>query len=457
MINVAGGSIDDFAPLLLGYLRRCIQHPSPDPNLYFQCIRHLINFIIHADAFPIEREHEWSSIPVGPLGRTLYEFNFEVELVSTVIFYCENDETHEDTPYAIDECMKLIYRMTSMSSPAAWAGQLLKRGLLRALVLITPQCESHGWWIEYWVRFCLQGQLPLALVYYHTLGAFDESLKKVRGLMSGDRFKRSPLYQEWQQFLTYTMQERLDARDEFAAKTVAYKACDNLRCGSAGRCSECQGFYYGSRECQKVDWKAGHRGVCDPYRSLLLTKIAPEPYLGCTERSFLRHLIHHKYVKERRSIWVQQVNIFAAQPGKSSVSPVLFTLFDFCQSPPLIKVYDADVEDCGLDEFEDTTSPEWEDLIERARRSEGRMQLHGSVFWRVHRVCASSLCGQRVRRDMSVCVIWRVECARDRSRKLGFWGRLMLFWGVWAGDPLERNVIFEIPTLSAGRSAIYFC
>ncbi|KAJ7627386.1 hypothetical protein FB45DRAFT_1004844 [Roridomyces roridus] len=384
MIDMTGGSIDDFfAPLIWEYLHSAIQDPSPDPNIPLECIQHLITFIKDADAFPINCEDEWLTVPIGPLGRALYECDFAEELVSAFLFFCDSDKPLIDAPYPIDQCMKLFQRMIFASSPALWAEEVLERGLLRVLVLITLKCDSHGWRIDHWVRFYLQIQLPPALVYYYALGTFEESLEKIHDLLSADAFKNSTLCDHWRQFLGY-MQERVDALDEFAAKTVAYKTCDNLRCGSiedtdniAGRCSGCQGFYYCSRECQKVDWKAGHRTFCHNHQTLLLTRSASDPHLVFAERSFLRHLLHHKYIKERRSIWVQQVNILATQTGERSVSPVLFTLFDFCKSPPLITVYDVDTGGFELNDSDDTTSPEWEDLVDRARRSEGRMQLHG--------------------------------------------------------------------------------
>ncbi|KAJ7613534.1 hypothetical protein FB45DRAFT_268020 [Roridomyces roridus] len=386
MIDAAGGSMDDFAPLILGYLRGCTQQQSPDPDLPLDYVHHVLTFIKHADAFPVDCEHEWMTIPVGSFGRALYEADFAEELVSAVLLFCDGDKPHDDAQYAIDGCMKLMYRMVFMSSPAFWA-EFLERGFLRALVLITLKCETHGWRLNHYVRFFLQVQLPPALVYYYIVGTLEESLEKVRGLISGDDFKRCAVYAQWQHFLAHA-QERLDAHDEFAFRTVAYKTCDNLRCGSieyteciAGRCSGCQAFYYCSRRCQKVDWKAGHRTFCDSHQRLLLTQ--KEQRLLFVERSFLRYLVHRKYLNERRSILAQQVTILAAQTvGERGAPPVLFTLFDFQKSPPLITVYIADVgleglKGLELKEPDGTPSPEWEDLVERARRSQGRMQLHG--------------------------------------------------------------------------------
>ncbi|KAJ7614973.1 hypothetical protein FB45DRAFT_1109365 [Roridomyces roridus] len=143
----------------------------------------------------------------------------------------------------------------------------------------------------------------------------------------------------------------------------------------AGRCAGCHAFYYCSQECQKTDWRVGHRNFCASHQGLLLAE-HDDRNLSFKERSFMRALIHHKYLKAQGAICFEQVQVLAAHPAESE-PPLLFTLFDFDRCPPVVQVHEVGNLPKRVADLVGTDSAEWTDIVERAERDGGYTQLHG--------------------------------------------------------------------------------
>ncbi|KAJ7612200.1 hypothetical protein FB45DRAFT_1065555 [Roridomyces roridus] len=100
------------------------------------------------------------------------------------------------------------------------------------------------------------------------------------------------------------------------------------------------------------------------YRSVQVHQTrTPGAALNFNERSFIRALVQHKYLKERRQL-----------------PHALFALFDFSKPSSVITVCPVDLDNVKtqrrLHELLDTKSDEWKDLVNRANVGEGRYQLH---------------------------------------------------------------------------------
>ncbi|KAJ7607669.1 hypothetical protein FB45DRAFT_1067725 [Roridomyces roridus] len=355
----AAGSIDIFAALVVEYIRTVRKHS----RLPVEHIQRLMFFIDEADQFPEDRVHDWMLVPLGSLSLGLYTCSDGAEeLVATALFLCERQEP--ETGSVIDDCLVLVRRMVIISPATLWLGELLDCGLLRLLVLITLRGQARRWKIKHHVRFFLTLLLPA-------------------DLLSGEDLKKTVLYDLWRTFLA-SAEERVEALVDYKSLYEAQKACDNQECAvieeasSLKRCSGCQAFYYCSVDCQRNDWELGHRNACGTNNALLLSARAE---LVFSERSFLRALIHHKYLKERHSICEQQIRVLSEYDIDVRIPFTLFTLFDYCKSPPVITVYPVDPEDAEtqtrLNEVVETESEEWEDVLERAMVGEGCYQLHG--------------------------------------------------------------------------------
>ncbi|KAJ7612224.1 hypothetical protein FB45DRAFT_940130, partial [Roridomyces roridus] len=380
----AAGSISRFARLVEYLIPTVVTHDTSDTRSPLNHINDLMLFI--DDALQIPEDHtleELISVPLSPLVVALYTHsNCAEELLAAVLLPCDSQE--ERAGVVIDQCLILIRRMVMASPPTLWLSKLLARGLLRALILITLRTDARGWKLENHVRFSLDLIIPGGLVYLNTVVAYRDAFKEVQDLLWGDDFKNTvpALYETWQNFLSVA-EERCEALAKYQLPSFeAQKACDSQTCGlilessCLKRCSGCQTFYYCSVECQRNDWELGH--ACRTHGNLLLSGRAG---LNFSERSFLRALIHQKYLKERRSIYAQQIQVLS-QYDLAVHSAALFTLFDYCNGAfPGITVYPIVLDDAEtqerLDEHLNTDSPEWEDLTERAMLGKGRYQLHG--------------------------------------------------------------------------------
>ncbi|KAJ7614970.1 hypothetical protein FB45DRAFT_1064583 [Roridomyces roridus] len=376
----AAGSIDHLARLVLEFIRVTITEPLPDSASPASYLQNLLFFAIGAGVCQ-DKESDMTS---RRLISALCELDLNRELLSVIFFLC--DRSDPDAWIVLGLCVWLMRYMVNLSRPNMWLDALLQRGLLRALILVTHRAGIDSDEVEPRLREPLRAFLrdvTSGLVYYRPIITFEKAFKEAQGSISADTFKDHPLSADWKHFLTAT-RDLLDALEGFHSPSFrTLKACDNLECGSigetnamAGRCSGCHTFYYCSQECQKIDWKAGHRNCCASHSGLLLAE-HDDPNLSFKERSFLRALVHHKYLKERRSICFKQVQVLAAHPADSETSPLLFTLFNFDRCPPVVKVHEVGNLPKRVADLVGTDSAEWTDIVERAERDGGYTQLHG--------------------------------------------------------------------------------
>ncbi|KAJ7614134.1 hypothetical protein FB45DRAFT_262510 [Roridomyces roridus] len=239
-------------------------------------------FIDDADQFPEEFPEgcadEAKSWPLGPLSLALYNHSdCARELVAAVLLLCDRQEP--EVGWVINHFLMLLRRMLITSPTRLWLRDLLESGLLRALILMTLQCDPR---LKPHVGYFLIVLLPASLVYFRTVVAYRNALKDVQDLLSGDALKQTPWYREgicrWEEFLTLA-DERLEVLTAHQSSSFeAQKACDNSECGSIGessslrRCSGCRAFYYCSVQCQRNDWELGHRNACRTHDRLLLCR-----------------------------------------------------------------------------------------------------------------------------------------------------------------------------------------
>ncbi|KAJ7150046.1 hypothetical protein C8R43DRAFT_1006142 [Mycena crocata] len=165
---------------------------------------------------------------------------------------------------------------------------------------------------------------------------------------------------------------------------VAMKACDNPQCGKISTksdfksCSGCRSVSYCSAECQRADWRRGHRSSC---RDIRLHWLTDPDYISARDKSFLRAVLHHEYTTRLKDILLRQLLFANQSPGTP-----FCVMFD----------YTADGETTivcvpiATPSLAKLLGPSWHDAVSRAAASGGRMQLHlmgvaeGSVKrWRI--------------------------------------------------------------------------
>ncbi|KAJ7673794.1 hypothetical protein DFH06DRAFT_1467238 [Mycena polygramma] len=219
----------------------------------------------------------------------------------------------------------LVGKLLSLLGQLCMVGYLplieaLQAGLLRAILSFSSAEKDTGE-----LQIFLTDLIPRRLVYRNALVCMPKAMNEVRDLVNTRAFQECDLHQPW-----LTFREFVDERIRFLtlfddARRIALKACDNLECGHIQdrhkfkRCSGCLDFHYCSRECQSIDWNAGHRQKCITFRSVPMQET-----LGHRDLAFIRELALADFLRNRSDIITQTVTALAEQP-----SVPLCTNFDY--------------------------------------------------------------------------------------------------------------------------------
>ncbi|KAJ7106819.1 hypothetical protein C8R43DRAFT_208097 [Mycena crocata] len=221
--------------------------------------------------------------------------------------------------------------------------------------------------------------LPPYMVYRSILIATKAGLLEVAHLVNTDAFAASKLFTPWKDFHALVLErlQLLEAVD--AAPGLVYKGCDNLTCGQIltkselRRCSSCLDLYYCSKQCQKLDCRAGHRVECRKFYGL--RRLPEEQQCNMQDRAFLRALIRRDYIANRGKLLIQQITLLKRDPQQ-----LHYVVFDYMKGPVSV-----DVWPWPRDESEMIELP-W-DLISRhhnhgcrAASSAGLVELHLMVI-----------------------------------------------------------------------------
>ncbi|KAJ6536966.1 hypothetical protein B0H19DRAFT_380169 [Mycena capillaripes] len=209
--------------------------------------------------------------------------------------------------------------------------EALQAGILRAVVLVAS-AGLHSDELYRQLDFILASMLPSYMVYRSILLQMPTFFADVEQLVKAETFNISPLLASWQRFHAL-VQERLAFLARFdSTPCVLYKGCDNMECGQISlkaelrRCSTCLDLYYCSKQCQKVDWRAGHRDACRRFAGL--RRLPEEMQCSLQDRAFLRALLHHDYLIHRQQVYTKQISAWAEE-----TSQLCYIVFNYMKGP----------------------------------------------------------------------------------------------------------------------------
>ncbi|KAF7324271.1 MYND-type domain-containing protein [Mycena sanguinolenta] len=342
MADGAGGGLEDLARLSAEFL-----DPDGTGELSPLCLNSLVVLILESD----DEEPDLDPSLREKFLEALRQHNFLPSLLAGMEAYVETDS-------ADSESMELWFDLSfTRVSSARWRA---------------PRFDSLGE-LDERIRYLLTILLPEGMAYYHVVAAIDEALDSLTEVFYRKEFEALAIFDDWNEFLELA-ETRVELKRELGwAETL--KACDNVECGELEdrsqyrRCSGCKTLYYCSQECQIVDWqRGGHRKRCGSNTMLSLAE-SQNCTLGFRERQFMRALVQDDYRQDVDFIYQQQVELLAADPDA-----LLLTLFDYTYVPVQITVHS--VADSPITDTLNKMGAEWADLVSRAERSRGRMQLH---------------------------------------------------------------------------------
>ncbi|KAJ7141580.1 hypothetical protein C8R46DRAFT_1361177 [Mycena filopes] len=258
------------------------------------CIRQGLKFMSDASLQLTRAEH-------SPAVR---EMNSMLpELICTLVRLNAEDDSVTDV---LTQCVELMWTQLRGVSDFHLFARLVRKGLLRALVLLAPgdlAAAVRSWPMVYQL---ITDSLIQGSSCYSVLCQIVENLPEAEALIDEGSywFAESPAFRQWERFVgmvrtRWTLAEEINSPDY-----ISYRACDNLECGAIQQkqnlkaCSLCRGsMYYCNDSCQRADWKS-HRQICSNLKSLRFHS----PYTP-RDRSFLRALVHDTYYKNKLEIF----------------------------------------------------------------------------------------------------------------------------------------------------------
>ncbi|KAK6991882.1 MYND-type domain-containing protein [Favolaschia claudopus] len=184
-------------------------------------------------------------------------------------------------------------------------------------------------------------------------------------------------YEKWMLFYNVAKRNMAVFKAYKNGQYTSIRGCHNMKCRELRRpkdikrCGSCHQMNYCSTECQSVDWKEGHRDICHRLRPLRLEYDHPT----LRERSFITALAHHEHEASILDLCLKKISFMHTHPDEA-----YYILFDYTSthSVPLIRSVQQPPRL--------RTSPsnamlaQWEDQVNRAAHSEGRMELLVVVF-----------------------------------------------------------------------------
>ncbi|KAJ6563838.1 hypothetical protein B0H19DRAFT_1374489 [Mycena capillaripes] len=225
------------------------------------------------------------------------------------------ESTHDGSAAAVNKCLMILGPLLVNEQGHRYLQTALSTGFLRVLVFGAQLDDQPD----------IQNSLNVFLLVLSS------------SLIYHGAFRRSYMYQEWQEF-TSLAQDRIGVLKAFdEQRPSSQKACDNLECGIIGPRTEFR--------------------LCSPYNSVIL--------------EFIRAVVHRDYIVTKPKIYADQCALMRMEPDFA-----VQTTFDYSGGP--VEIY-GNITDPEDEDFVDAKD-EWLDTIERAESSDARMALHDVIL-----------------------------------------------------------------------------
>ncbi|KAJ7657759.1 hypothetical protein DFH06DRAFT_1473055 [Mycena polygramma] len=268
---------------------------------------------------------------------------------------------------SVKSCLNTLLSFLTTTPGYPWIAEAVNAGLLHTLISFAMQGSRHDVSIQ-----CIMGQvLAPHLVSRSVITQMKKAVADVRKISGSSRFMKSPIFAVWKDLVELVITRAAILEKWEAAGALTFLACDNVLCGNIQlknefkRCAGCCSANYCSGDCQAIDWRDGHREVCDDLRAIRCKYPETVPP---RERAFMRALMHHDYQKQLFHIGIREAMFMRDHPGEEYI-----IVFDYAKSggPVKFKVDPKRALPGGAD-LEVELPVQWR----RFQRSGGRMGMH---------------------------------------------------------------------------------
>ncbi|KAJ7605572.1 hypothetical protein FB45DRAFT_1012494 [Roridomyces roridus] len=352
LIQASGGSLAHFATLLVRFVTHLA---TEDKSVSLYCMAAALHVMEQTES-------------VRPEVSDLLLRAGIVRALVIMLQKQSNGLTHRDG--TLDRGFRvLVAKICDSPGPCqGWFLEALRAGLLDLIVsamenprlISADQLKSH-------IPDLLRWFLPFRSV----LVVLSPFLAEVQGRIKFRLVQRSPAWGTWTGF-TKTVgkwMQRLHTHE--SPNRISRRACDNVECEVISVktdfqcCSGCVSVYYCSVECQRLDWRRGHRKTCAAIRTHSLEH--PSSF-NSRDESFFRTTLHQAYGLCIPDILLSTLSVMQRAPGKVYLTTFQYRNGEFGVG---VDVAEADAP-AGLHVF----GPKWTDLVSRAAASRGRIHLH---------------------------------------------------------------------------------
>ncbi|KAJ7247072.1 hypothetical protein C8J57DRAFT_1241222 [Mycena rebaudengoi] len=358
MVDGAGGTFDDLARLMMRHMDDVVNGQfSWKIGSSASYMRYLARLILAADSGYTVEQSTPPHLSISTRQKfleTLRPHGFVpafVVAMDTVLEACKsnpNSWLHNNFESSFVVTLELLQHLLNTTLRYQWLPAAIEAGLLRMMAGVAVKFPSM---FDDRLRFLLTKILPDGLLYYHVVAAMEKVLDEVAEIWSSEELEAG-IIEDWDSF-----HELAEKRVQLLDRVQSSRACDNLEVPSAEK----------SKIARVVD---GARDVRPTITAPAIVKsrtgstadiaIIVAPQLCCASTD---------YADEIHSICEAQVIFMANHPADR-----FFTFFDYTDHPVQISVQSV-MNSHTSDDLKNVGS-EWAEILSRAGRSVGRVQLH---------------------------------------------------------------------------------
>ncbi|KAF7308143.1 hypothetical protein HMN09_00661900 [Mycena chlorophos] len=304
LILGAGGTWDHLAEFLVRHLKQSLPGPGDTANhTHFERVHSVLVFIIHTTSnFTQQPESFYDTMARCGLIPTLTTASLRLPGM--------RDSPNCREPDLVSFLLTMIWTDTRTDLRLVEA---LRSGLLPAMLAASPDAKPD-------IQKALVELIPQHCAYRSVVLALRDALALIPKNEQPSMFRRLQLAKEWE-FCENRIRTNLRYVELFDQKDVNWtptRACDNTACeivtmGPAlKRCGGCHYTRYCSRNCQKADWRRGHRKECSIIRSAMQ---ADRQILTLRDRRFLDGMLQWNLGGTRREHMSADDRAYLAEPN----------------------------------------------------------------------------------------------------------------------------------------------
>jgi hypothetical protein len=307
---------------------------------------------------------------------------------------------------SLNVCFIVVALMVEQPQGYPYIARALKFGLPRVIVMYAASADTNEGNTNQKMARILEHLLRAALVSYRVVWQLREVFQDAVDLAIELYLNKTQFAEQWSGF-SASAQDRIGVLNSWEAKSrPSYKVCSNLKVGSVvwsalpahlpqchvtgprtkfKCCSICTRADYCSTKCQSVDWRDGHRSMCESLRLAKLRKYCvsrrpfgyvsqefPEKNFTTREKNFLPAILTHDFLRSMKTICFRQIEFIHENPKKPN-----FLVFVYQESGETnVNVYP---EENASDE--DEKSLHLRTGLPQVARSGRRLEMHAVMLY----------------------------------------------------------------------------